>query len=377
MKAKRKDIILKYIVEDFIQTAEPVGSKNLLAKHRLDLASATIRNVMMELEKDGLIEKTHTSSGRVPTTAGYQYYLEKLADESPSQKANPEGDEFDREFAMALSSRTASVENTISEACKILSQVTQLATVVLGQDGSKERLVSVTVTPISDRAATVILVTDQGHVESKTFSVPKGSSLQAITYGMKLLDERLKGTPLGGLESKVKTIEPILKSQVGRDFQIVLQAFAEACLSFSKKKVEAYGGTKLMELPEFSEDTSFRRAVSALLGGGTPPPGEGSVETRIKHDVQVVMNPEHDVSVVKKFISLPGIPDAEIDIVGPIRMDYRRVLAALDAMSSRIMHLLGFDEALELEDASPDDDDEGGELIEIEEGEPHDERGGT
>ena len=377
MKAKRKDIILKYIVEDFIQTAEPVGSKNLLAKHRLDLASATIRNVMMELEKDGLIEKTHTSSGRVPTTAGYQYYLEKLADEGPSQKANPEGDEFDREFAMALSSRTASVENTISEACKILSQVTQLATVVLGQDGSKERLVSVTVTPISDRAATVILVTDQGHVESKTFSVPKGSSLQAITYGMKLLDERLKGTPLGGLESKVKTIEPILKSQVGRDFQIVLQAFAEACLSFSKKKVEAYGGTKLMELPEFSEDTSFRRAVSALLGGGTPPPGEGSVETRIKHDVQVVMNPEHDVSVVKKFISLPGIPDAEIDIVGPIRMDYRRVLAALDAMSSRIMHLLGFDEALELEDASPDDDDEGGELIEIEEGEPYDERGGT
>ena len=377
MKAKRKDIILKYIVEDFIQTAEPVGSKNLLAKHRLDLASATIRNVMMELEKDGLIEKTHTSSGRVPTTAGYQYYLEKLADEGQSQKANPEGDEFDREFAMALSSRTASVENTISEACKILSQVTQLATVVLGQDGSKERLVSVTVTPISDRAATVILVTDQGHVESKTFSVPKGSSLQAITYGMKLLDERLKGTPLGGLESKVKTIEPILKSQVGRDFQIVLQAFAEACLSFSKKKVEAYGGTKLMELPEFSEDTSFRRAVSALLGGGTPPPGEGSVETRIKHDVQVVMNPEHDVSVVKKFISLPGIPDAEIDIVGPIRMDYRRVLAALDAMSSRIMHLLGFDEALELEDASPDDDDEGGELIEIEEGEPYDERGGT
>lgn len=363
-----KDAILKYIVEDFIQTAEPVGSKNLVSRHHLDSSSATVRNLMATLEKEGLIEKPHTSAGRVPSTAGYQYYLEKLAGDGRGKKSSASGAaaDFNREFALSLKSKTQSVESTITQACKILSDVTSLATVVLGSDGASEKLVSVSVTPISERAATVILVTDRGHVESKTFAVPKGSSLQAITYGMKLLNDRLTGTPLKDLQAKVKTMEPILKTQVGKDFQIVMEAFAEACISFTRKRVKAYGGNKLMELPEFSEDDSFRRAVSALMDEGAPPPASTPVKAQVSRDTAVNLDPDNDISVVTKRISIPGLPGADIAIVGPTRMDYRRVFDALGALTSQVMKLFGFDE--ESGDESP------GETIEIEDGDPPESR---
>lgn len=370
----RRDMILKYIVEDFIQTAEPVGSKNLLSRHDLQLSSATVRNVMAELEKEGLIEKTHTSSGRVPSTAGYRYYLEHLTEDE-----QPDRDQaltiYQREFSKALNSRTRSVESNISSACQILSEVTSLATMVLGDSAGEEKLVSVTITPISERCATVVLITDQGHVESKTFDLPKGTSMNAIDYGMQLLNARLKGTKLCELESKVRAIEPILKTQVGRDFQVVIQAFLEAFLSFSEKRFKSFGGTKLMGLPEFDDDGSFRRSVNALLGEGTPPPRSETVKAKVGKNTAVELDPGNDISIVRKRIDLPGITSTDIAVVGPTRMDYRRVIDAMNALVDQIMKLYGVDPADidDEEEESPEEPDNTGETeesteIEIEEG---------
>lgn len=86
MELTRKQKILKLIVEDFIKYAEPVGSNYLISKYNLDISSATVRNIMSELEEDGLLEKTHTSSGRIPSTMGYRYYIENLRNQKINSK---------------------------------------------------------------------------------------------------------------------------------------------------------------------------------------------------------------------------------------------------------------------------------------------------
>lgn len=354
MKAKRKDLILKFIVEDFIQTAQPVGSKSLLEKHKLDLCPATIRNVMAALEKEGLLEKTHTSSGRVPSTAGYRYYLEHISAASEPEKAETG---FEKEFAIAFRSKTQSVEETVSQACRILSEVTSLATVVLGESGGEEQLVSVSFIPISEKAATVVLVTSMGHVENKTFTLPQGANLQAVSYGMKLLNDRLTGTKLKDLTARAKALEPILKTQVGRDFQIVVQAFVEACLSFAKKKVKSYGGNRLLQLPEFSDDDQFRKAVGSILGEGTPPPGE-KVTAQVSPSTHVAIDKENDISIVTKRFSVPGLPATDISVLGPTRMDYRKVLDALSALAKVMFEFYGIPLP---EDKSEGEDEKSGE----------------
>ena len=112
MKQDRLDQILKFIVEDFIRTSQPVGSQNLIKDHNLSYSSATIRNDMAKLEKEGLIEKRHTSGGRVPSTKGLQYYIDHLKDDEVENSTAVDG--FDKEFAMVFRNKAQSFEDMIS-----------------------------------------------------------------------------------------------------------------------------------------------------------------------------------------------------------------------------------------------------------------------
>lgn len=337
MKQDRLDLILKYIVEDFTRTSEPVGSMNLIKDHNLPYSSATVRNDMAYLEKEGYLEKRHTSSGRVPSTKGLQYYLDHLKDEEIKGENATEG--FEKEFAMVFRSKAQSFENMISKSCEVLSQVTSLATVSLGNEADNENLTSVTVTPLSSNAATVILLTDRGHVENKTFQVGKGSDMSSLEMGMKILNSRLQGTPIGQIEEKAKALEPILKAQIGKDTRLVMETFAEALLSFAKKRFHTYGVTKLLENPNYKDDQeSFAEVLRVIEGAskmeetasGTENPG-----------ANVMLSPEANVAVVSQKISIPGMPETEFAVVGPKGMDYKRVMAALKYISSNLEKYFG------------------------------------
>jgi heat-inducible transcriptional repressor len=120
----REDQILKLIVEHFIKTAEPVGSQTLLEVYHLPFSSATIRSEMNSLEKEGYLEKTHTSSGRVPSGKGYTYYVEHLREENVDESVK-------YALSKVLEQKTKSVEEVVKESCEILSHMTNLASVVL------------------------------------------------------------------------------------------------------------------------------------------------------------------------------------------------------------------------------------------------------
>ena len=206
MGLTRKQTLLKLIVEDFIKTAEPVGSNYLIQKYNLNISSATIRNEMNALEKEGLLEKTHTSSGRVPSNEGYKYYIENLR--------NSQIDENVKNEINTIFSKTTSVDEVLKESCEILSHMTNLASVVLGPSADEERLVSIQLVPINSFTVTAIFVTDKGYVENKTFNLKGDLNIEDIKQCVSLLNERLKGTKVSLLVEKMSNIKPILSEYI-------------------------------------------------------------------------------------------------------------------------------------------------------------------
>ncbi len=333
MNQTRKFQILKLIVEEYIRTSQPVGSKTLLDKYQLDCSSATIRNSMAELEKENYLEKTHVSSGRIPSSKGYQYYLDHLDNNSMSSSIDLD---FQKEFQNILDSKTSSMEDSLKKSCEMLSEMTKMAIVVLGPKADQESLVSIQLIPLGQAQALGILITDSGYVEKKTFMIPdeaKGS-FQAMENAVKVLNEKLTGTKLTEVEEKAKLLAPIIIKTFGNSGQFVMRAFFEAMLGFAKKRFKVYGEKNLLSLPEYSQDSeAFLNAVDAL----TDPLG---LEHDLSNnddlgDVKIGFTNDKagDLAIVSK--SLNG--KDSIAVVGPKRMDYKQVLSVLDY----VIYMLG------------------------------------
>lgn len=321
----RKESILKLIVQHFIKTAEPVASKTLIEQYGLDFSSATIRAEMNELEKDGYIEKTHTSSGRVPSRLGYEYYLNHLRDNNIDQ-------EVKMRLQTVIDKKVASVENVIKESCEILAEMTNLA-VVSGSENSEEHLVSVQIVPISNNSATAILVTDKGYVENKTFVFKDNVSVDDITSCVKLLNDRLKGTSITELVPKMQAIKPILSDYV-IDHDVIYQALLETFLRFASDRLSLFGKEELYNQPEFKDDAARLKRVIELFDHPEKLKQELEKESRLINDnVSVHIadeNKANDMSVVSASISFGGDNAGTISLLGPTRMDYDRAISLLD-----------------------------------------------
>ena len=170
---QRQRIIFKTIVEEFTRCAEPVGSKTLMQILDFPVSSATIRNEMAVLEKAGLIEKTHTSSGRVPSQKGYRYYVEHLMVTNLDENTK-------NSLQQVFSQRHYSLDEVVEKSCSILSQMTNLTSIVLGPDSRKQKLQHIQLIPINSTSAVAIFVTDQGHTENKVFRFRQNVSVEDI-----------------------------------------------------------------------------------------------------------------------------------------------------------------------------------------------------
>lgn len=317
----RRDRILKLIVEHFIKTAQPVGSQTLINEYGLQYSSATIRAEMNALEMDGLLEKTHTSSGRVPSSKGYRYYIDNLREKSVS-------DEFKYQMQAILDQKTQSIENVIKESCEILSQMTSLASIVLGPNAKEEKLASVQIIPLSNSSATCVFVTDQGYVENKTFPLSEEVQLGDIEKCVKLLNERLKGTVISDLVPKMEAIRPLLNDYV-IDQDVIYQAMLEAFVGFAKDRLNTYGKDNLFEQPEFANDATKIRHLLELFES---PEVFREVEDEQDGDISIRIggDDDDDVSIISAKVKIPGKKEGSIAIVGPRRMDYDQVVSSIE-----------------------------------------------
>jgi len=326
MKVNREFQILKLIVEHYIKTSQPVGSQTLLDTYQLDCSSATIRNAMAKLEQDGYLEKTHVSSGRIPSSKGYQYYLDHLDNKS---LANDVDLQFQKELREVISNKTSSMEDALAKSCQLLSEMTKMATVVLGPKADQETLVSLQLIQLSQTQAMGIFITDSGYVEKKTFVIPKETEtrIPAMVEAVKVLNDRLVGTHITELEAKAKSMTPLIVSMFGNSGEFVMRVFLQALMQFASKRYEVYGERNLLSLPEFAEDNAaFLNAIDAL---DDPTRLERQMATNDDlgtAKVGFTNGKNGDLAIVSKAINGKD----SIAVVGPKRMDYKKIITILD-----------------------------------------------
>ena len=329
MSLTRSDAILKYIVEYFIKTAQPVGSHTLIEEYHLPYSSATIRNEMFALEKMGYIEKTHSSSGRVPSSKGYRYYCENLREKNVDEALK-------NSLQVVLEQKIHSIEEVIKESCEILSHMTNLVSVVSGSE-SIERLANVQLIQISENTITAVFVTDKGYVENKTFILPNTIETKEVVSCVQILNDRLKGTPINELVDKMEALKPVLNDYVV-SHDIVYQALLETFIRFAGDRLSLYGREELFNQPEFKNDAEKLQEVFKLLNDKSLFKSV-SKEAANEKDEKVILkigdiNP--DVSMVTTKLKIGDGEESTITLLGPTRMDYDKVLSALEYLTDEL-----------------------------------------
>lgn len=329
MLTNRQIVIFKTIVDEFTRTAEPVGSKTLMSMLAIPCSSATIRNEMAELENQGLLEKTHTSSGRIPSSAGYRYYVENLM-----EKELDEG--VKNSLQKVFKERHYSMDEIVQRSCEILSQMTSLTSVVLGPDSKCQRLQHIQLVPISDRSAVAIFITDHGHTENKTFQFDEKVSVEDIQNCCTILNEKLTGTPISAVVERMQEIQPLLAAHITRH-EVLFQAFVNAFMRFASDNVYCSGQSNMLYQPEFADIEKLKQLMSMLEDSSVwrqLANHDGDLMVRIGSD----MNDNEllqldDVAVVASKFKINNDEEGQLMIVGPTRMQYNRVVALMEYMS--------------------------------------------
>lgn len=333
---QRQKLIFRTIVERFTCTAEPVGSKTLMELLEQPLSSATIRNEMAVLERAGLLEKTHISSGRIPSRQGYRYYVENLME--TSLPVNVRGT-----LRQIFMQRQYSLEEIVRIASDVLSEMTSLTSIVLGPDASSQKLQHVALVPLSTDSAVALFVTDTGHTENKLFQFGQDVSLKDLTTCTDLLNRHLKGVRLEEITEHLEELRPLMAASLTRS-EVLYEAFAAAFMNFAAEKMTVSGRSNMLAQPEFSDVTRVQKLMkiledSELFDAWAHQATNIAVPIGTRNELIQI----GDCSLVTATFRTRDEEEGRLMVVGPNRMPYARVIALTDAMSDVIEEIFGTD----------------------------------
>lgn len=324
----RQNELLRLIVETYIKTVKPVGSKSLVKKLRC--SSATIRNDMAYLESLGYLEKTHISSGRVPSEAGYKYYVDNLM--KPKELT---GDEV-LKLQTILNNKDLVISDAIVKCMEIISDITNYTSIVLGKDSDNNTLKQVSIVPIDDKKIVAVVVTNTGHVENKQSNIPEAISMDEMIKACELINKKLVGTKLSDINSKLEyEIKPIIASQI-KAYERVMNFFYDAFNDFNVKNSDIFfqGKTNILKQPEYDSPEKIKNMIGKLENLDLIK----KIETNDK-DVNIFIGEENkfdpNVTVIRTSYNIDG-EEGTIAIIGPKRMEYDKVVTLLNYLKNYI-----------------------------------------
>ncbi|NRD75892.1 heat-inducible transcriptional repressor HrcA [Bacillus sp. BRMEA1] len=335
MLTDRQLLILQVIVDDFIRSAQPVGSRSLSKKEEISFSSATIRNEMADLEDLGYLEKTHTSSGRVPSEKGYRYYVDHLL--SPQVLTRNDISVIQSIFAEKI----FEFEEIIQKSAKILSDLTNYTSIVLGPTVNENKLKKIQIVPLNKETAVAIFVTDTGHVENRTFSLPSSIDASDIEKMVNILNERLTMVPLEDLNDKIyKEVAVLLKQHI-HDYDLMLHIFAQLLKVPTTEKLFFGGKMNMLSIPEFHDISKVRNLLTII--------DQEEWISNLRKDtkgIHVKIGSENnnsamdDCSLITASYSAGNEQLGTIAILGPTRMEYSRVISLLQFISKDLTAVL-------------------------------------
>jgi heat-inducible transcriptional repressor len=333
----RKLEVLRAIVEDYVRTHEPVGSKALVERHRLGVSSATVRNDMAALEEDGLIAQPHTSAGRIPTDKGYRLFVDNLTGLKPLTAA-------ERRAIATFLQGAVDLDDVVHRSVRLLAQLTHQVAIVQYPTLSRSTVRHVEVVTLTETRVLLVLITSTGRVEQRVVELVKPIEDSVIADLRARLNTCAVGRRLADAADRASVIPEAFAHEVAPGIAQIIAVFAEAVADERTDEKVAIGGTA--NLMRFGDefDTSIKPLLEALeenvvllklLGEATTP---STVTVRIGHEVEYEQLAA--ASVVATGYGQGDRVLATLGVVGPTRMDYPGSMAAVNAVARYVSQIL-------------------------------------
>ena len=326
---ERQSRLLKAIVESYIKNVKPVGSKSLCKL--FNCSSATIRNDMSYLEDLGYLEKTHTSSGRIPSEAGYHYYVENL------MKPKEVTGEDILKLQTILSNKELVLTDAINKCMEIISDITNYTSIVLGKSSDRNVLKQISIIPIDNKRVVAVLVTNTGHVENKQVIIPDDISVNEVVKTCEIINKSLVGTPLNEVLEKLEfEIKPEIAKTMQK-YEQLCSFFYDAFSDFKEKSSDDvfFGGkTNILKQPEYNEPEKIKELITKLENMELVKNIETD-EREIKVYIGNENNFDPDTTVIKTSYNVDG-EVGTLAIIGPKRMEYDKVVTLLNYLKNYI-----------------------------------------
>ena len=329
---ERKKKVLQAIVEEYINTAEPVSSGSITKSHGLDYSSATIRNEMAQLENIGFLDKPHTSAGRVPSAEGYRYYVNTLL-----QEDNLTLEEV-KYIQNKLQDKVNEIEDLTKLATTTLSEITHYTTVAVGPKTDKQIIEEIKFVSLGKRMLMVVIVTDTGLVKETIIKFDEDITESQVDTLNNLFNTRLRGKPLSKID---KPMAEYIFSEVHYSIGIMNAIIKQInkVIEEENKNIFLEGAKRSFDLPEFKSMKVAKNFVNLLDAKDEMLEIFNSGESE---DINVFIGDDNENSNLKDFSIITfkhTIGNKElgtIGIIGPKRMDYAKVISFMKYISKKL-----------------------------------------
>ncbi len=329
--------ILRAITDDYIQTADPVGSRTIARKYALGVSPATIRNEMADLEELGYLEQPHTSAGRIPSDKGYRFYVDELMD--PEQLSASDAARL-REEVVAMQ---RAIEQMVHRAARLLSLLTQYTAVVMAPRLTETVVKHIHLSILDEFHVLVVLVSEPGFVQNQILQTPRPVDAAELDLLSRRLNERLVGTSLRHL---TRTLLEQLRQEslFGAFHDEFVDLLARSLAQSGTEKVYLDGTLHLFEQPEFRDVDRVKLLLGFLEQDDTL--AAILFQAARRSGVQVTIGHEHEeeemqeCSMVTATYSIGGDVIGTVGVVGPTRLDYAKVVSAVGVMAESLSEVL-------------------------------------
>lgn len=334
---ERKRRILRAVIENYIQTAEPVGSKSIMESAGLDVSSATIRNEMADLEALGLLEQPHTSAGRIPSSKGYRLYVNELMEHHRLSLQETQ------HLNEALHLKMQELDRVMEQAGRIISQLTRYPAFALSSGSARVTVRRFDLLMVERSAFIIVVMTDTNAVHNRLVRLPTDLSESQLQLLNTLLNTTFTGLTLDEITPELMRVATHAAGEAYGLISLVVSFAIEVLEELEHRRVHTAGITNLLSHPEYRSIDKAGPIMSYLSEESDPQ----RFSVPQEDPMRILIGPENvaealkDSSVVMASYDIGEGLRGIIGVVGPTRMDYAKLSARLTYFADGLSHLFG------------------------------------
>lgn len=332
----RKKKILQLVVDDYISTAQPVSSKSITEKYMKDISSATVRSELAGLEELGFLSQLHTSSGRVPSVEAYKLYVSELMDKS---KLTVKEVGVIKE---AFKGHADNLESVVQNAVRVISELTDYTSIGYTSHSKNEKIVKIDMFRYKSSQALLLIVTENTLIRDKFITIPEEMTEAQFDEAKELMTRLFVGKEFG----EVVELEEIVTEEF-QSYREIFDSVMSAISDYLEKKSDGViidGEGKILKHPEYSDSEKVKNFLSVVASknklAGLLQNDSDNIEINIKIGGEGDKEMPSDCSLVTATYSASGVKIGTYGVIGPLRMDYQKVVSVLEGVGQILEDIL-------------------------------------